>query len=311
MIENLKKSAYSSLDQVRVTSILENQFVRSLPFWLPSALLVAFFVYGAIVWNALISLTDYRSFGSPNFSDLDFEMYRRAFSDPELIGAAVNNAVLLVVFTILSIAVGLSLALLIDRDIRIKGSVRLIFLLPFSLAFIVTGQIWLWIYNYNYGIANAAISAFGFSKIQFIANPQVILGAVIVGLVWQYSGYAMIVFLAGLQSIPDDQYEAAKIDGASTFRMYWRIIIPQLKASAASAVVVLMVFALKTFDFLYAMFGSYRPKKGSDILATKMVREAFQKTEWAYGASIAALLFLLTLGIITPYLYYQYTGGRI
>lgn len=101
------------------------------------------------------------------------------------------------------------------------------------------------------------------------------------------------------------------VDGASIYRTYRRVIIPQLKASTASASVVLMVFALKAFDFLYAMFGSYRPKKGADILATKMVREAFNKREWAYGAAVAIVLFVLALGIISPYIYYQYRVGDL
>ena len=304
-------TADSSARESRFRRAVESDFVKSIPFWLPAALLVGFFVYGAIAWNALISLTDLSGFGRATFAALDFEMYARAMNDPELVAAVRNTFVLLVTFTVLCLGIGLGLALLLDREVRQQGTVRTIFLLPFSLAFVVTGQIWLWLYNYKYGVVNTVLSATGVGKIHLIGNPQFALAAIIVALAWQFSGYAMVVYLAGLRAIPTDQFEAARVDGASTLRMYRRVIIPQLKASTASAAVVLMVFALKAFDFLYSMFGSYRPKRGTDILATKMVREAFKTTQWAYGATIAVIMFVLALGIISPYLYYQYREGQL
>ncbi len=295
----------------RLRSTLGSDFVRSLPFWLPALALVGWFVYGSVVWNALISLTDLQGFGRASFSQLDLENYHQALNDPGLLVAARNTFVLLVVFTVLCLVVGLALALLLDRDIRYQGYVRTVYLLPFSLAFVVTGQVWLWLYNYQYGLANTVLDAVGVGRLHLIGNPKFVLGAVIVALTWQFSGYAMVVYLAGLRAIPDAHFEAARVDGASTLSMYRRVIVPQLKASTASAAVVLMVFALKAFDFLYSMFGSYQPKKGADILATKMVREAFKTTQWSYGAAIAVIMFLLALGIISPYLYYQYREGQL
>jgi glucose/mannose transport system permease protein len=92
--------------------------------------------------------------------------------------------------------------------------------------------------------------------------------------------------------------------------MYWRVVIPQLRASTMSAAVVLMVFALKAFDFLFVMFGD-TPGPSTDILATMMFREAFSSSNWAYGAAIATVLFLLALVVIGPYLYVQYQRGDL
>lgn len=292
-------------------SMFDSEFVQSLPFWLPSFLLVGLFVYGAIGWNILISLTDLTGYALPDYSTLDFEQYAQAFSDPQFLGAAQNTVALLVAFTLASVAVGLGLALLIDRQIRFEDSFRTVYLLPFSLSFVVTAQLWLWMYDYNNGIITILFRSVGITPPDWIGNPQFVLGAVIFALVWQFSGYAMVVFIAGLQTIPDEHFEAARIDGASTVRMYWRVIIPQLRGSMISALVVLMIVALKTFDFLYALFGQYQPKKGSDILATLMVREAFSNQNWAYGASISILLFVMALGVIGPYLYSQHRRGEL
>lgn len=301
----------SESSQGRLQQMVQSNFTKSLPFWLLPVSLVGFFIYGAIIWNFLFSLTDLSGFGTASFDNLDFEMYGRALSDPQLLFAAQNTIVLMGVFTVICLFLGLGLAILLDRDIRYRGRLRTIYLLPFSLAFIVTGQVWLWMYNYNYGVVNTFTRAIGLGEYEIIGNPRLILVAIIAALAWQFVGYTMVVYLAGLRGISDDQFEAARVEGVKDYRIYLKVIIPQLKASAASAAVILMVFALKAFDFLFAMFGQYRPQKGADILATMMVREAFQKLEWAYGSSIAVILFLMALGIISPYIYYQYKVGDI
>ncbi len=289
----------------------DSDFFRSMPFWLPPFVFMAIFVYGAIGWNFLISLTDYSGFGQPDYSDLDFEMYARAFNDATFIDAARNTLVLLIGFIAICMVVGLLLAILVDRNIRFENTFRTIYLLPMSLSFVVTAQFWLWMYNVNNGMVNEFLGLFGLGPFRWIGNSQLILPAVIFALVWQFSGYAMVVFLASLRAIPREHYEAARVDGASTVKMYWRVIIPQLKNAVVSALVVLMVFGLKAFDFLYAIAGGYRPPNGSDILPTMMVREAFQLTNWAYGSAIAILLFLLALSVVAPYLIYQYKQGTI
>ncbi|MFH5801798.1 carbohydrate ABC transporter permease [Haladaptatus sp. CMAA 1911] len=287
-------------------------FVRGLVFWLPPALLVGLFVYGAISWNALISLTDWAGFGSPNYSSLDFEMYSRMVTDISFISAARNTVVLLVAFTIVSLVVGLVLAILVDQDIRATNTFRTIYLLPMSLSFVVTAIFWAWMYNPSSGLINVLLRSIGLDFVanDWISDPRTKLAAVIFALMWQFSGYCMVVYLAGLRAIPNEQFEAARIDGASTLRMYRRVIIPQLRTSTLSAAIVLMVFALKAFDFLFVMFGD-TPGPSSDILAVMMFREAFSSTNWAYGSAIATVLFVMALVIIGPYLVYQYRRGEL
>ncbi|MFB6211494.1 MAG: carbohydrate ABC transporter permease [Halobacteriales archaeon] len=287
----------------------QSEFVESAPFWLPWFLLAALFVYGAVIWNGLISLTDYEGFGAIDYSSLDFEMYVRAFTSEAFIAAARNTLVLLIAFTVVCLLLGLALAILLDRQIRFEDGFRNIYLLPMSLSFVVTAQFWLWMYNVELGVVNTIVGLVGLGPFDWIGNPKLVLGAVVFALIWQFSGYTMVVYLAALRGIPSEHYEAAKVDGASTLRMYWRVIIPQLKNATISASVLLMVFALKAFDFLYSLVGGYRPPKGSDILATLMVRQAFQETNWAYGSAIAIVLFAMALVIIGPYLYYQYKQG--
>ncbi|GAB3681525.1 sugar ABC transporter permease [Salinarchaeum chitinilyticum] len=295
----------------RFQRLLRSDLVRSAPFWGPPFLLMGFFVYAAIGWNFALSLTDYEGFGEPDYTNLDFENYTQMVNDAQLIDATVNTLVLLVTFTVACLVVGLLLAILLDREIRFGRGFRTIYLLPMSLSFVVTAQFWQWMYNSQYGVINEFLGVFQLGPYAFLSNPDLVLYAVIFALVWQYSGYTMIVYLAALRAIPEEQYEAARADGASTLKLYWRVIIPQLKPAIASASVVLLLFSLKAFDFLYALFGGYQPRKGSDILATKMMREGYFQNEWAYSSAIAIFLFVLSLAVIAPYLYQQYRNGNL
>lgn len=297
--------------QTRLRVFAKSDFVRGLPYWFVPFSIMGVAVYGGIGWNVLLSMTDYQGFGQPQFDSLDFEMYSQALADPAVYLTAKNTFVLLISFTTVALVLGLFLAVLFDRDIRFRGTVQTIYLLPMALSFVVTAQFWLWMYNVNNGLVNIVLGVVGLGPYNWIGNPGLVLGAVVFALIWQFSGYCMVVFLAGLQSIPDAQFEAAKIDGASIFKAYWRVILPQLKSSSVSAAVVLMIFALKTFTFLFAMFGQYRVPNGTDILATLMVREAFKYQNWAYASAIATILLVLSLVVIAPYLSYQYKQGTL
>ncbi|WP_049925497.1 carbohydrate ABC transporter permease [Halopiger goleimassiliensis] len=292
--------------------VRRSDFVQSMPFWLPPTLLIMLFVYGAIGWNVAISLTGWSGLGQPDYTNLTLDMYRQLPGDPDFRASFVNTIYLLVSFTGVSLIVGLVLALLVDRKVRFENTFRTIYLLPMALSFVVTAIFWTWMYNTSEGLINTALSAVGLDALtqDWLGDPRFKLAAVVFALIWQFSGYCMIVYLAGLRSIPTEHYQAARIDGASTLKVYWRVIIPQLRSSTVGAVVVLMVFALKAFDFIYVMFGT-NPGRSVDILAVTMYREAFERTEWAYGAAIAVVLFLLALTIIGPYAYNQYKRGAL
>jgi len=321
MLETLKDRYSRTGEESTVRSLLDRESVRSAPFWGPPFLLVALFVYGAVVWNGVLSLTDFTGIGSPDYGTLDFENYVVAFTggtptwsdltvDP-IWNSAQNTVVLMIVFAAVCLALGLVLAILIDRGIRFENTFRTIYLLPMSLSFVVTAKFWLYMYNPQTGLINIGIQALGFGPVEFVQNPELKLGAVAFALIWQFSGYAMIVYLAALRGIPSSHFEAARVDGASTVRMYWRVIVPQLRTATVSALVVITVFALKAFDFLFSMYGGYQPGPSADILATRMVREAYANQNWAYGSTIAVVLFVMALFIIAPYIYSQYRRGEL
>jgi glucose/mannose transport system permease protein len=267
---------------------------------------VGYFVYVSIGWNVIVSLTDWNTL-KPNYEIKGFSNYVYIFNNPEFWTSLQNNLVLILLFVPLTILLGLFLAILLDSKVLGEGVFRTIYLLPFSLSFVITGTLWLWMYNPGpkppVGVINTLLEAagLGFLRTGWSTDPSIALYCVILALAWQFSGYAMLIFLAGIKSIPESQVMAAAVDGARGFRLYWRIVIPQLKTSLLATFVVLMIFALKAFDFIYVLTGIGR--SDTFTLPFEMYKLTFGEDHYAYGAAVATVLFIMVMIIVVPYLY--------
>ena len=271
-----------------------------------SLVLVGYFVYVCIGWNVVVSLSDWKGL-TPSYNIVGFDQYFRLFYDSLFRTALKNNLILILLFVPSSLFLGLFLAILLDSKVRGEGVFRGIYLLPFALSFVITAVLWAWMYNFEEGVLNTVLEriGLGFLESMWVGDPNISMYCVVLAIMWQFSGYTMLIFLAGIRSIPESQIRAAEVDGASGFTLYRRIVIPQLKAPALSAFVVLMVFALKAFDFIYVLTGG-GPGWSTYVLALLMFRETFARNRFAYGAAIATVLFLLALAIVVPYLYLSF-----
>ncbi|KKM25911.1 hypothetical protein LCGC14_1590160, partial [marine sediment metagenome] len=218
-----------------------------------------------------------------------------------------NNIVLILIFVPGSLIMGLFLAILLDQKVRKENIFKIIYLLPFTLSFVVTGFLWRWMYNVRVGVLNTLLESIGlgFFSNDWIQNVDWAMFWVCVVLIWQYSGYMMLIFLAGIRSIPESHVMAAAVDGASGFQMYYHIIIPQLKAPIFTGFVLLIVFALKAFDLIFILTNG-GPGYVTEILPLTMYKEVFRKKHFSYGSAIATILFLLIMIVVIPYLYKTY-----
>jgi glucose/mannose transport system permease protein len=292
---------------MKVTLLKES--TTALFFLLPSIALVGYFVYVSIGWNVIVSFSAWLEL-EPNYSIVGFSNYIYEFSQQSFWISFQNNLFLILLFVPSSILLGLLLAILLDNKVKAEGVFRTVYLLPFSLSFVITASLWAWMYNQGppIGAINALLDRVGLSflKSGWIINPSLALYCVIVALVWQFSGYTMLIFLAGIRSIPESQVMAAEVDGASGFRLYTRIIIPQLKSSALATFVILMVFALKAFDLIFVLTGGGPAGLSTSVLALLMYKETFGQDLFAYGAAVATVLFGLVMIIVIPYLYLSF-----
>jgi glucose/mannose transport system permease protein len=270
---------------------------------LPSIALVVYFLYASIGWNVIVSLTDWNTL-KPSYNIIGFGHYAEILQDSTFWISFQNNILLILLFVPSSILLGLFLAILLDNKVKGEGLFRTIYLLPFSLSFVITASLWAWMYDRSVGVINTLLVGVGLSflKSGWVTDSGIAMYCIILALVWQFSGYTMLIFLAGIRSIPESQVMAAEVDGAHGFDLYRRVIIPQLKSSTLATFVILMVFALKAFDFIYILtFGG--PGYSTFVLPLDMFRETFTMNHFAYGAAIATVLFIVVMAIVIPYLY--------
>jgi len=280
--------------------------VIALLILLPSVLLVGYFVYASIGWNVVVSLSNWPDGRiDPRYTIVGFHRYVELLYDPVFWISLKNNLLLILLFVPCSILLGLFLAILLDMKVKQETVFRTVYLLPFALSFVITASLWAWMYDPSVGVINILLEkvGLGFLKSGWVTDSGIAMYCVILALTWQFSGYTMLIFLAGIRSIPESQVMAAEVDGAYGFSLYRRIIIPQLKFSALAAFVVLMVFALKGFDFIYVLTEGGPAGWATFVLPLEMFEETFKKTRFAYGAAIATVLFMIVMVIVVPYLY--------
>lgn len=283
---------------------------RRLPLLVVSPLfaLSLFFVYGFIAWTAYISLT--KSGVMPVYTFDGLAQYERLWATPRWYVALRNLFVFSTLFIGIAMALGMFLAILLDQRIRAEGVIRTIYLYPMALSFIVTGTVWKWILNPGLGIEKV-VRDWGFESFTFdwLVNPDMAIYTIVIAGVWQSSGYAMALFLAGLRSVDDEILKAAAIDGAGGWRTYTRIVLPSLRPVVLSVVIILAHLAIKSFDLVVALTGG-GPGYATDMPATFMYAFAFQRSELGVAAASAVMMLMTICAIIVPYLYSELRGMR-
>jgi glucose/mannose transport system permease protein len=268
---------------------------------LPLFGLSLFFVYGFIGWTAYISITP--SGVMPVYEFGGFGQYERLWATPRWYVAIRNLFVFSGLFILISMAIGVFLAILLDQRVRAEGLIRTIYLYPMALSFIVTGTVWKWILNPGLGIERFMREA-GFENFTFdwLVNPDYAIYTLVIAAVWQSSGYAMALFLAGLRSVDDEILKAAAVDGASAWKTYTSIVLPILRPVFLSTVIILAHLAIKSFDLVVALTGG-GPGFATDMPATFMYAFAFQRSELGVAAASATMMLMTIMAIIVPYLW--------
>lgn len=290
--------------------------IISFALLLPSLLAIGVFVYGFIGKTVQISLLNWNSFSKLLARDYDYvglRNYIRLFSDPRFQSDLWNTLFFTLLFLIGCLAVGITLAVLVDKGLKGSFVFQNIFLFPMALSFVVTGTIWRWIFapgveNSPQGI-NLLLHHLGldslrwgwFTSTEGIGPFNLALIPLAVAAMWQFSGYVMAMWLAGLRGIPDTLIEAAKVDGATSWQIFRHIYFPLLKPITYSAMIVLGHISLKIFDLVYSMTGS-GPNFVTDVPAMYMFETTFRGNRYSTGSSIAVVMLAMVSVVIIPYL---------
>jgi glucose/mannose transport system permease protein len=213
-------------------------------------------------------------------------------------------------FVLLSLLLGLLLAILLDQRIRGENALRSIFLYPMAVSFVVTGTVWSWLLNPGVGVQKL-VNGFGWTSFRFdwLIDRDMAIWTIVIAAVWQSAGFAMALFLAGLRSVDADLVKAAQIDGAGPFRMYRRVILPTLWPITVTVVVIQLQFAITTFDLVRALTGG-GPGLATMLPALVVYDFMFQRGLLARGAAAAVLMLLTLLAVLLPYAAWRHLQGR-
>jgi len=267
----------------------------------PTTIVMIVCMYGFIAWTGLLSLTKSRMMPQWEFVGLD--QYVRLFNNPRWDVAVDNLFIFLILFILIALVLGLLLAIFLDQKIRNEGVIRTIYLYPMAISFIVTGTAWKWILNPGLGIEKL-VRDLGFVGFEFrwLVESDMAIYTIVIAAVWQSSGFVMALFLAGLRGVDENLTKAAKIDGASTIRLYWHVILPLMRPVFFTAIVILTHIAIKSFDLVQALTGG-GPGYSSDLPANFMYTFSFNRAQIGMGAASAMIMLFGVLAVLIPYLY--------
>jgi len=220
----------------------------------PSFVLILIFVYAFILFTIYLSFSDSKIF--PSYGWVGWDNYERLFKLRNWKIAVSNLAVFGGLYIVGCTLLGLFLAILLDQRIRGEGVLRPMILYPMAISFVVTGTAWKWFLDPGIGLQQV-MHGWGWESFSFtwIKDAKKAIYVVVIAAVWQSSGFVMTLFLAGLRSIDTEVLRAAQIDGARGWRLYWRVVIPQLKPVFLSAFVILGHLAIKSYDLIIALTG--------------------------------------------------------
>lgn len=271
-----------------------------LAFVLVPLVVEGFWVFWPALQGFYLSLTNWDGVSAPTF--VGFGNFAEMFSDDIFGTAALDTVIWLVLFGGLSALGGLGLAVLLQRERRGVGFYRAALFTPVVFSLVATSLIWQVIYQPD-GVVNRLLGAIGLGSWQhaWLADPKTALYAVLVPALWRQLGYVMVLYLAGLKGIDPALYEAAKLDGATSWQQFRNVTWPQLRGVNSVVLSVIVIDSLRSFDVVWSMTKG-GPYHSSELLSTYMYSTAFQSLRLGYASALAVVIFLLAFGVIVTYL---------
>jgi multiple sugar transport system permease protein len=252
----------------------------------------AIFFLFALIASLALSLTDWDALSAPRW--VGFGNYAKLPQDEVFLGAMRNTAALTIPNVALRLLLSLLIAVALNSRIRFRAFYRTLFFMPVLTMPVATATIWKWMFDPGFGPINAQLGRLGLPQPEWLNYPQTAVIAVTVVLLWSGVGYDMVIFLAGLQNIPREYYEAAQIDGASAFRQFRDITLPLLTPTTFFLTVVAIIGSLQVFDLVYVMTRVGNVNRFPTIVYY-IYEEGFQNFRMGYAVTVAWVLLLIIL----------------
>jgi alpha-glucoside transport system permease protein len=287
-----------TLDQVRQGKKGPSRFRDQLVAWIwvgPAVVVVGVF----LVWPVLNTIW-LSFFNSDSTQFVGLKNFKFIFTDPSMLEVLRNNLLWLVVGTAATVFLGLVIAVLVDR-VRMESVAKAAIFIPMAISFVGAGVIWGFMYNFSpagttqIGLLNAIPTRFGFAPHAWLIDSPLNTFALIAVYVWIWTGFCMVILSAALKSIPAEILEAARVDGANEFAIFFRVTVPMISPTIVVVATTMVINLLKIFDILYVMTGG---NFGTNVIALKYVQELFDFQNYGVAAALAVVLMAAIIPIM-------------
>jgi multiple sugar transport system permease protein len=261
-------------------------------FIAPNMVLMALFLFVPILWALQLSFQESKGFGPEAWVGLD--NYTRMAADP-VFWQSLGNTLLFTAVTVpIELAGGLALAVLLNSVLPARGLFRTIIVLPLVISGVASGLISVTIFSETSGIVNKVLTAFGLSPVAWQSEGSAAMVSVMVTAVWLRIGFNMVIYVAGLQNVSPELYEAARLDGASNWQQFRFVTVPLVGPSTFFLLIMNVISSFQVFDIIFVMTGG-GPGFATSVLGTYAYRNGFQIREQGYGAALGIVILLITL----------------
>lgn len=283
---------------------------RRVPFWfvLPALAIFSFIVIVPSLQGFTYSLTDWNGITS-DFSFVGLENFIKIVGDDRATSAISNTVVLAIVVTVFQNVFGLLLALALNGLVKSRHLLRIVFFTPVVLTPLVAGYVWSYLLSPR-GTINDFLESIGLGALQqvWLGDPKTALLAVCAAIIWQFSGYSMIIFLAGLQAVPSEIREAALIDGAGPVRRLWSVVLPLINGAIVINTLLTLIGSLSQFDQVIAMTGG-GPGNATQTISTSIYKIGFAMGNYPYGIALSVVLAIMVS--IAAVIQYRLTSRKV
>ncbi|MCP2267488.1 carbohydrate ABC transporter permease [Promicromonospora thailandica] len=285
-------SAATSLRPTPVSATRRQQTISAWIFLAVPVVLFAVFLLLPVVMAIGLSLTDYSVIG--DFEWVGLDNYLRIADDPIFWVAVRNTALYTVLYVPAGVAVALGTALLLNRSTRTARVFRTLFYIPVVSSTVATAAIWFWLLNPQYGLLNAVLGWFGIDGPAWLYDSQWAMIAIVMMSVWAGFGANMIIYLGALQGVPGELVDAARVDGAGAFRVFWHVTLPSISRATFLILTLLLIAAFQVFDQAYVLTKG-GPGNSTLTLVYYIYDRGFGRLEMGYASALSFVLFLVIL----------------
>ncbi|OPJ59501.1 carbohydrate ABC transporter permease [Clostridium oryzae] len=267
--------------------------VEFIVYVLPAMILVSLAIYIPFLMSMFYSLTEWNGIQSnPKF--VGFKNFKQIFSgDSDFRNAGLFTLKYCILYIILINVLALLIAVILDKQLKLRNVLRAAFFIPYILSLVIVGFIWKFIFSQGF-TALAASTGWGVFKLSWLGDPKLAFTSIVIVSVWQSVGFYVLIYIAGLQSVPYDLIEAATVDGAGPLRRFFQIVLPLLGPSVTTCVFMSLTNSIKVFDVILSLTAG-GPGGSTYSLTYDIYKEAFQNNMYGYGSAKAFIMFIIIL----------------